>query len=51
MGTVPALAAHYGFAGLTQFESHFNDESTIAFRPGYDGARPEVDAAYPAKMD
>jgi 2-methylcitrate dehydratase PrpD len=50
MGTVLALAAHYGFAGLTEFESHFNDESTIAFRNRVTMVLdPEVDAAYPAK--
>jgi 2-methylcitrate dehydratase PrpD len=50
MGTVLALAAHYGFAGLAEFESHFNDARTIAFRNRVTMVLdPEVDAAYPLK--
>ncbi|MGA0808424.1 MAG: MmgE/PrpD family protein [Burkholderiaceae bacterium] len=50
MGTVLALAAHHGFAGLTEFESDFNSQETIAFRNKVTMVLdPEVDAAYPAK--
>jgi 2-methylcitrate dehydratase PrpD len=50
MGTVLALAAHHGFAGLDEFEAHFQDDDTLSFR---DRVRmvldEEVDAAYPAR--
>jgi 2-methylcitrate dehydratase PrpD len=50
MGTVLALAAHFGFAGLDEFEAHFQDADTLSFR---DRVRmvldEEVDAAYPVR--
>ncbi len=50
MGTVLALAAYHGFAGLTEFESYFNSEETIAFRNKVSMVLdPEVDSAYPRK--
>lgn len=50
MGTVLALAAYFGFAGLDEFEAHFQDPETVAFRERVRMVLdPEVDAAYPAK--
>ncbi|MEY3952401.1 MAG: hypothetical protein RL320_1203 [Pseudomonadota bacterium] len=50
MGTVLALAAYFGFAGLDEFEAHFQDPETVAFRECVRMVLdPEVDAAYPAK--
>src|SRR5438094_466061 len=46
MGTVLALVARFGHAGLTEFEQHFHDDETVRFR---DRVRmvldDEVDAA------
>ena len=48
MGTVLALAARYQFAGLTEFEQHFNDAETQEFsRKVTMQLDPEVDQAYP----
>ena len=50
MGTVLALAAHYGFAGLDEFEAHFKDVDTVSFRDRVTMVLDEeVDAAYPAR--
>ncbi|MBE7424741.1 MAG: MmgE/PrpD family protein [Ideonella sp.] len=50
MGTVLAMIALHGRAGLAEFDAHFRDPATIAFR---DRVRmvldAEVDAAYPAR--
>ena len=50
MGTVLALAALHGHAGLAEFDGHFRDPAVTALR---DKVRmqldPEVDAAYPAR--
>jgi len=50
MGTVLALVARFGHAGLPEFEQHFRDAETIALR---DKVRmeldPEVDGAYPRR--
>jgi len=50
MGTVLALVAVHGRAGLTEFDRHFRDPAVLRFR---DKVRmrldPEVDAAYPAR--
>jgi len=50
MGTVLALAARFGQAGLAEFEAHFSDSETQALR---DRVRmeldAEVDAAYPKR--
>ena len=50
MGTVLALAARHGFAGLTEFDNDFRADATMALR---DKVRmeldPEVDAAYPQR--
>ncbi|HEX6018450.1 MAG TPA: MmgE/PrpD family protein [Burkholderiaceae bacterium] len=50
MGTVLAMVALHGRAGLAEFDAHFRDPATIAFR---DRVRmvldAEVDAAYPAR--
>jgi 2-methylcitrate dehydratase PrpD len=50
MGTVLALAARFGQAGLAEFEAHFSDAETQALR---DRVRmeldAEVDAAYPKR--
>jgi 2-methylcitrate dehydratase PrpD len=50
MGTVLALAAHFGFAGLDEFEAHFKDPDTVSFRDRVSmELDDEVDAAYPAR--
>ncbi len=50
MGTVLALAARFGFAGLNEFDNEFRAEDTMALR---DKVRmvldPEVDSAYPQR--
>jgi 2-methylcitrate dehydratase PrpD len=50
MGTVLAMAALHGRAGMAEFDAHFADAGAKAFR---DRVRmvldPEVDAAYPAR--
>jgi 2-methylcitrate dehydratase PrpD len=48
MGTVLALAARFGHAGLTAFEQHFHDDETISLRERVRMVLDdEVDAAYP----
>lgn len=48
MGTVLALAARFGHAGLTEFEDHFLAPETQALRDRVEMVLdPEVDAAYP----
>ena len=50
MGTVLALVARYGHAGLPEFEQHFQDEATRALRDKVEMVLdPEVDAAYPKR--
>lgn len=50
MGTVLALAARYGHAGLPEFEHHFRDEDTARLRERVSMVLdPEVDAAYPKR--
>ncbi len=50
MGTVLALVARFGHAGLVEFEQHFNDELTCALRDRVEMALdPEVDGAYPQR--
>jgi 2-methylcitrate dehydratase PrpD len=50
MGTVLAMVALQGRAGLAEFDAHYRDAAVAAFR---DRVRmvldPEVDAAYPAR--
>ena len=50
MGTTLALAARFGYAGLNEFDQHFNEAQTIALcskvSMELDG---EVDAAYPQR--
>ncbi len=50
MGTVLALVARFGHAGLVEFDQHFHEDATIALRDRVtmvlDG---EVDAAYPQR--
>jgi len=50
MGTVLALAALHGYAGMSEFDRHFRDEQVAALR---DKVRmqldPEVDSAYPLR--
>jgi 2-methylcitrate dehydratase PrpD len=50
MGTVLALVALHGRAGMTEFDAHYRDPATLALR---DRVRmqldAEVDAAYPAR--
>jgi 2-methylcitrate dehydratase PrpD len=50
MGTVLAMAALHGRAGMTEFDAHYRDPATLAFR---DRVRmqldADVDAAYPAR--
>ncbi|MCW5661441.1 MAG: MmgE/PrpD family protein [Burkholderiaceae bacterium] len=50
MGTVLAMVALHGRAGMAEFDAHFRDEAAVAFR---DRVRmeldAEVDAAYPAR--
>jgi 2-methylcitrate dehydratase PrpD len=50
MGTVLAMVAHHGRAGLAEFDGHFRDPATRAFRDRVQMVLdPEVDAAYPAR--
>jgi 2-methylcitrate dehydratase PrpD len=50
MGTVLALVARYGHAGLTEFAQHFEDEVTRALRDRVEMKLDhEVDAAYPQR--
>jgi 2-methylcitrate dehydratase PrpD len=50
MGTVLALAARFGHAGLTEFEQHFHDDETVALRERVCMVLDEeVDAAYPQR--
>jgi len=48
MGTVLALVAQFGFAGLTEFDAHFQSPATVALREKVHMVLDaEVDAAYP----
>jgi 2-methylcitrate dehydratase PrpD len=50
MGTVLALVARHGHAGLNEFEQHFGDDATVHFRDRVQMVLdPEVDAAYPKR--
>jgi len=50
MGTVLAIVALHGRAGLPEFDAHYNDAAVAAFRDRVRMALdPEVDAAYPAR--
>lgn len=50
MGTVLALAALHGHAGLTEFDAQFQADETVAFRDKVRMALDaEVDAAYPQR--
>ena len=50
MGTVLALAALHGYAGLGEFDRHFNTEDTRAFCDRVTMTLdPEVDSAYPQR--
>ena len=50
MGTVLALVARFGHAGLAEFDQHFLDDSTQALRDRVSMVLdPEVDAAYPQR--
>jgi 2-methylcitrate dehydratase PrpD len=50
MGTVLALAARYGHAGLPEFEAHYRDELTLQLRERVSmQLDAEVDAAYPRR--
>jgi len=50
MGTVLAMVAQHGRAGLAEFDAHYRDPATRAFRDRVQMVLdPEVDAAYPAR--
>jgi 2-methylcitrate dehydratase PrpD len=50
MGTVLALIAHYRFAGLQEFDQHYQDQEICAFRDRVTMVLdPEVDSAYPQR--
>jgi 2-methylcitrate dehydratase PrpD len=50
MGTVLALIAHYQFAGLQEFDQHFDDPEICSFRDRVTMTLdPEVDSAYPQR--
>ncbi|MGJ7544064.1 MmgE/PrpD family protein [Variovorax sp. LT1R16] len=50
MGTVLALVARFGQAGLAEFDAHFRDDATVAMRERVHMALDaEVDAAYPRR--
>jgi 2-methylcitrate dehydratase PrpD len=50
MGTVLAMVALQGRAGLAEFDAHYNDTAAVAFRERVRmQLDPEVDAAYPAR--
>ena len=50
MGTVLALVARFGQAGLAEFDAHFRDDDTMALRDRVQMVLdPEVDGAYPKR--
>lgn len=50
MGTVLGLAARFGFAGLSEFDAHFQAPETVALRDkGVMQLDREVDQAYPQR--
>jgi 2-methylcitrate dehydratase PrpD len=50
MGTVLALAARFGHAGLTEFDTQYLAADTVAMRDKVSMVLdPEVDAAYPQR--
>ncbi|MDB5892004.1 MAG: MmgE/PrpD [Polaromonas sp.] len=50
MGTVLALVARFGHAGLVEFDTHFKDQPTVDLREKVTMVLdPEVDAAYPQR--
>jgi 2-methylcitrate dehydratase PrpD len=50
MGTVLALVARFGHAGLPEFDQHFRDAETLRFRAKVEMVLdPEVDTAYPRR--
>jgi len=50
MGTVLALVARFGHAGLPEFEQHYRDEATVRLRERVEMALDaEVDGAYPRR--
>jgi len=50
MGTVLALVAHHGYAGLGEFDAHYRADPTIALRGKVTmQLDPEVDQAYPQR--
>jgi 2-methylcitrate dehydratase PrpD len=50
MGTVLAMVALHGRAGMTEFDGHYRDAATIAFRDRVQmELDADVDAAYPAR--
>jgi 2-methylcitrate dehydratase PrpD len=50
MGTVLALAARFGYAGLTEFDGHFSEADTRAFCDRVEmELDAEVDGAYPQR--
>ncbi|WP_096699930.1 MmgE/PrpD family protein [Polaromonas sp. AER18D-145] len=50
MGTVLALVARFGHAGLVEFEKHFREDATMALRDRVTMVLDaEVDAAYPQR--
>ena len=50
MGTVLALVARFGHAGLVEFDQHFREEVTVALRDRVSMVLDaEVDAAYPQR--
>ncbi len=50
MGTVLALVARFGHAGLAEFDQHFLEAQTVALRDTVQmQLDPEVDAAYPRR--
>jgi 2-methylcitrate dehydratase PrpD len=50
MGTVLAIIAHYQFAGLQEFDKHFQDDAICLFRDRVTMTLDsEVDTAYPQR--
>ncbi|HEY0859271.1 MAG TPA: MmgE/PrpD family protein, partial [Albitalea sp.] len=50
MGTVLAMVALHGRAGMAEFDSHFSDPAAVAFRERVEMVLdPEVDQAYPVR--
>jgi len=50
MGTVLALVARFGHAGLPEFEAHYRDEATVRLRERVEMVLDaEVDGAYPRR--